>query len=184
MFVTLASLVIQTAREIAQFGTKLRVIVLGKCSEGYKQERFVCMESIDKDHSTWDTKDPANVDVVFVISINWWCEKFGPTAYWQWATTHPAEYQKQRYGVTDWTGTTDWRHEKKEFGAPIDGPAFPQGWIKGKNNILAIDECQELVRNVNNYWKSLRWVSADKVILLSGYPAHYSVDAVLLWLYI
>jgi hypothetical protein len=169
LYVTSASLVHQTAKEISLMSSKLKVTLIGgdpATSAGVYDTQPGLPGPED---SVWDTTRGDNIRNVHVISYNLLAKHYGPQAYWDAVKADLSNYLEEK-GI--WEAGFDWHRHVS------DGENLPENpdpkYVRDLSKSYAYafgDEAQECLRNPSSFWRVFSWINPIALVLMTGYPA-------------
>jgi hypothetical protein len=166
---TSASLCHQTADELSRLSSKLKIYHVGGDKRLANNRYSVVDDFPDENDPVWDPENASSIRKVYVMSYSLAAMHYGPQALWAAIRKDPERFCRER-GIN--FATFDF-HAYSSNAENLPDHVW-KGWIRslsGKIAYLFADECQDGCRNASSYWRTLRWMHAKSIILMSGYPA-------------
>ncbi|XP_014550372.1 hypothetical protein COCVIDRAFT_31860 [Bipolaris victoriae FI3] len=171
LYITNSSLCHQAATDLSKFSNKFRVVHVGGnvvLAHGYRVEATFP----DDSSPVWDEENPANLRRVYVVSYNYLAKYYGPQAYWRAVSRDWEAYCDDK--DISFQGFDTHAHQENPLNLPefLEDESPPRiSSLAGKFGFVFADECQDGLRNQSSYWRTVRWLSAKFLFLMSGYPA-------------
>lgn len=172
VYLTSASLCHQTCIELRQYSEAMKIVHVGgdpKVARG----QYICRSDFPPpDDAIWNTNNPDAIRTVFVLSYNIAAKHYGPQAYWNQVKLDMSRYCKERhynYSTFDFH-----KHMADPLSLPDRLETSATQWVRsfsGQFGLLFADECQDGLRNPSSYWRTVGWMNARSLVLMSGYPA-------------
>lgn len=168
LYVTSATLVHQTATEVARYNRRLNVCVIGSknTASGLYEESD---QFPTKDDTLWDTNIEGNLNTILVVSYNFLAAEFGPQAMRAWIQANPKKFCEMEDIPFEGFNARVWLKDPRN---PL--PKQPQldwYWLTGRFCYVFADEAQEGLRNFSSFWRTIDWLKPVQLFLMSGYPA-------------
>lgn len=163
LVLTLPPISPQTAREIARFSTRFRVVLLGstKTKDGstfdrqqraYKKEGFWRADNFSD--PLFDPKNPATSRTIAVASYLYLTKHHGPTSYYKFAIKHKLERSLPAERAFTLNPNPKWK-----------------GLLQDRIYAGFFDEAAEGLRNRSSFWFSIYWLGLTRKFLYSGSPS-------------
>jgi len=163
LVLTLPGLVHQTAGDIVQFSSYMRVVSLG--SRHLRKGRSVAKRSPNArrpyriassfdDPKYFDPNDPETGRTVAVASYLWYARRYGPKEYHRWLKEEGFSRKMPREGEWDRTPRAAWPNN-----------------MEGRFRAICCDEAADGLRNPSTFWFSVLYTQCSRKWLFTGSPA-------------